>query len=122
MSQEVSGPRRAVWDQADMQVRVSAYDGDCNVGDEGKSVTRVSDVWILGSYACWILEHRKHQRPMRGVGRLGVWSDVTSELLLQIDWQEGRGRWRRSEAVRRRRCRRGAASDATGVVTAAAAN
>ena len=44
MSQEVSGPRRAVWDQADMQVRVSAYDGDCNVGDEGKSVTRVSDV------------------------------------------------------------------------------
>ena len=64
MSQEVSGPRRAVWDQADMQVRVSAYDGDCNVGDdEGKSVTRVSDVWILGSYACWILEHRKHQKP-----------------------------------------------------------
>ena len=86
MSQEVSGPRRAVWDQADMQVRVSAYDGDCNVGDEGKSVTRVSDVWILGSYACWILEHRKHQKPMdssvlqqRGVGRLSVWSDVTSE-------------------------------------------
>ena len=80
VSQEVPGPRRAVWDQADMQVRVSAYDGDCNVGDdEGKSVTRVSDVWILGSYACWILEHRKHQRPMRGVGRLGVWSDVTSE-------------------------------------------
>ena len=80
MSQEVSGPRRAVWDQADMQVRVSAYDGDCNVGDdEGKSVTRVSDVWILGSYACWILEHRKHQRPMRGVGRLGVWSAVTNK-------------------------------------------
>ncbi len=87
MSQEVSGPRRAVWDQADMQVRVSAYDGDCNVGDdEGKSVTRVSDVWILGSYACWILEHRKHQKPMDssvlqlwGVGRLSVWSDVTSE-------------------------------------------
>jgi len=84
VSQEVSGPRRAVWDQADMQVRVSAYDGDCNVGDdEGKSVTRVSDVWILGSYACWILEHRKHQRPMRGVGRLGVWSDVTGWSLGQ---------------------------------------
>ena len=40
VSQEVSGPRRAVWDQADMQVRVSAYDGDSNVGDdEGKSLT-----------------------------------------------------------------------------------
>ena len=33
VSQEVSGPRRAVWDQADMQVRVSwEDDGDCNVG------------------------------------------------------------------------------------------
>ena len=54
MSQEVSGPRRAVWDQADMQVRVSAYDGDCNVGDdERKSVTRVLvRRRLLGSF--WI--------------------------------------------------------------------
>ena len=78
MSQEVSGPRRAVWDQADMQVRVSAYDGDCNVGDdEGKSVTRVSDVWILGSYAgSWNIGNTNGQCGAWGVSAYGLTSLV----------------------------------------------
>ena len=51
MSQEVSGPRRAVWDQADMQVRVSwEDDGDCNVGkmrEECDESQRRMDLGIL---------------------------------------------------------------------------
>ena len=60
--------------------------GSMGIIRNGVTRVRVSDARILGSYACWILEHRKHQKPMDssvlqlwGVGRLSVWSDVTSE-------------------------------------------
>ena len=40
MSQEVSGPRRAVWDQADMQVRVSWEDDGVITGTAMSAMMR----------------------------------------------------------------------------------
>jgi len=64
---------------ASARLSVQPYDGDCNVGDdEGKSVTRVSDVWILGSYAAgsWNIGNTNGQCGAWGVSAYGLTSLV----------------------------------------------